>query len=380
MGDKLFSNSAHTLHLKSDQSKEKKNTLLITGNGFDLKCGLASRYSDFFLWCKKNILGFKDLLSAKHSSLFTQSKIQSAFQNNNQLTVWDLYFTYKSELDGDNWCDIEAEINDSFQSGFWSVVLYKINYFQENGKWDSDLFDEEWYFAWMLNERYHQNYNWEHQMMGLPNQMLRITQVSEDEFYSNILKELKIFEKKFAKYLFYELNNNNNYINNQFDLLQRLISATTRDSEFQVVTFNYTPFHPQMDVVNIHGDLNAPIFGISNINNGNPNAHHFTKSSRRMNDELMILRDFIKEEQNTLVFYGVSFNNLDVDYYKMLIENYGNENIYFCYSDYGSKSRKTEYENMVRSIVNKLSLGDFYTLREQGKIRIIKIDFEPFKQ
>lgn len=375
MADNLYPNSAEALYLKSKHSEIKRSTLLITGNGFDLQCGLASKYSDFFLWCEKTIFGFKDLISAKYSTFLRQVNIQSAFQNNEQLTVWDLYFTFKSEIHGDKWCDIEVEMNESFQSGFWNDVLDKINYFQENGEWN-DPFSEEWYFAWMLDDRYHKNFNWLNRSMGLTNRMLNIKKVTENEFYNNLFKELKIFEQRFADYLSQELDNHKNYLNNQFDLLHQLVRDTTSDSEFQVITFNYTLFHPQIDVVNIHGNLNAPIFGISNINNRNTNAHVFTKSNRRMNDELIVLRDFIKEEKNTLVFYGVSFNDLDLDYYKILIENHGNGSIYFCYSDYGSNTRKTEYENMVRQLVNKLNLEDFYSLRELGKIRIKKIDFK----
>src|SRR5690554_884587 len=135
MADNSYPNSAETLYFKLKQSETKRSTLLITGNGFDLQCGLASKYSDFFLWCEKTVLGFKDLVSAKYSTFLTQVNIQSAFQNNEQLTVWDLYFTNKTSVNVDEWFDLESEINESFQSDFWSNVLYEINFFQENGDW-----------------------------------------------------------------------------------------------------------------------------------------------------------------------------------------------------------------------------------------------------
>ncbi|CDR30524.1 hypothetical protein [Acholeplasma oculi] len=41
MVDNLHPNSAEALYLKSKQSEIKRSTLVITGNGFDLQCGLA---------------------------------------------------------------------------------------------------------------------------------------------------------------------------------------------------------------------------------------------------------------------------------------------------------------------------------------------------
>jgi len=171
-----------------------------------------------------------------------------------------------------------------------------------------------------------------------------------------------------------ELKKNTDYHMNQSNLLNKLVQSTTNDDTYSILTFNYTPYSSEYKYINIHGDLKSLIFGISNNNNKNSLAHIFTKSHRRMEEELPILADFVSSKENTVVFYGVSFNNLDIDYYRIVIEQFGYDTLYFCYSDYGEINRKSEYENAVKKLVEQLSIGDFYSLREQGKIRIIKID------
>lgn len=366
----------YTLYfLNKKETIKMSSSLIVTGNGFDIKCGLNTRYSDFFKWCEKNILGFCNLKTARDSLFNTQIKIQDAFINNRELTVWDFYFTYISVLDREYWCDIESEINNSIQEGFWDNVLDGVNYFQANGCWNNN--DEDWIFAWIINKKFYSNDNWMYQQRDFPANMLRIIEVNEEDFYNNLLKELNVFEQRFAKYISEELESNKYYYDNKFHLIQNLIDSTSRDESFQVLTFNYTPNHPNYDSTNIHGTLESPIFGISNEKNQNNIAHGFTKSKRRMDLNLPILADFIKNKENTLVFYGTSFNNLDHDYYKMLIENYSNQKLYFCYSDFGGQGRKAEQEKNVKELIEKLSLGDFYTLRERGDIRIIKVDFNP---
>jgi len=348
---------------------QNEQTLIVTGNGFDLQCGLKSSYYDFFNWCESKIKGFKELKIAR-SSYDSQGLIQGAFKSNLDLTVWDLYFMYKSILKNNQWCDIEFEINESFQSGFWNTVINNINFFQENGRWSNP--NEDWFFAWMMNNRYYNN--WMYQNSGFPIGMIKTVQVLDDDFYSKLFIELNVFEKRFSNYMEEELKKNTDYHTKQSSLLNKLVQSTTNDDKYSILTFNYTPYSSEYKYINIHGDLKSSIFGISNNNNNNNLAHIFTKSYRRMKEDLPILADFVSNKENTVVFYGVSFNNLDMDYYKMIIKQFGYDRLYFCYSDYGEKSRKSEYENTVKRLVEQLSIGDFYSLREQGKIRIVKID------
>jgi len=367
-----YSNSAYQLHLREQENETIKQTLIVTGNGFDMQCGLKSSYYDFFSWCELNIKGFKDLKNARNSMFNSQGLIQGAFENNPNLTVWDLYFMYKSTLTNNKWCDIEFEINESIQSGFWNSIISDINYFQENGNWSYP--DEDWFFAWMMNNRYYSNNNWMLLKSGLPTGMIKTVQVSNDDFYRKLLLELNKFEKRFSNYMEEELMRNTDYQMNQSHLINKLVKSTTNDYEYSILTFNYTPYNSEYKYINIHGDLKSLIFGISNNNNKNNLAHIFTKSYRRMEKELPILADFVSNKENTVIFYGVSFNNLDIDYYSMIIEQFGSDILYFCYSDYGETNRKSEHENAIKKLVEQLSIGDFYNLRERGKIRIIKIN------
>jgi len=235
-----YSNSSYQLHSREQENETIKQTLIVTGNGFDLQCGLKSSYYDFFSWCELNIKGFKNLKNARNSTFNSQGLIQGAFENNPNLTIWDLYFTYKSTLTNNKWCDIEFEINESIQSGFWNSIISDINYFQENGNWSYP--NEDWFFAWMMNDRYYSNNNWMHLNSGFPNDMIKTVQVSNDDFYSKLLLELNIFEKRFSSYMEEELKRNTDFHMNQSNLLNKLVKSTTNNDEYSVLTFNYTPY------------------------------------------------------------------------------------------------------------------------------------------
>lgn len=351
-------------------------TLLVTGNGFDLQCGLNSRYSDFFNWCLKEVKGFSDLKKAIPENYQSQFLIQGAFDNNKELTVWDLYFVHRSELRGSNWCDVEGAISHSFQSGFWLSVLEQINFFQETGRWaNSD--DENWYFSWMMNERYFYNNNWHGLKIGEPIHSIKILKASEKQFYNCLFTELNTFEKRFGSYIDSEVSGNFIYRRRQINLVNHLISETTNTSKYQVLTFNYTPFLSPVSNLNLHGTTDSPIFGISNTNNKNNDLRAFTKSDRRSHEDLTPLDEFIENKRNFIIFYGVSLNDLDFDYYKMIIKNYGGDKIFFCYSNYDEIDRKREFEDGVINVINQLDIGDFYELRESGRIKILKIDIAP---
>ncbi len=225
-----------------------------------------------------------------------------------------------------------------------------------------------------MNDRYYSNNNWMYLNSGFPTGMIKTVQVSNDDFHRKLLLELNNFERRFSNYMEEELMRNTDYQMNQSHLINKLVKSTTNDYEYSILTFNYTPYNSEYKYINIHGDLKSLIFGISNNNNKNNLAHIFTKSYRRMEKELPILADFVSSKENTVVFYGVSFNNLDIDYYRMIIEQFGYDRLYFCYSDYGETNRKSEHENVIKKLVEQLSIGDFYNLREKGKIRIIKIN------
>jgi len=308
-----------------------------------------------------------------------QGTIQDAFTHP-EITLWDLYFTFKSStFSKDKWCNVEEEINQSFKSSFWYDVLNQINYFQENSDWGT--MDDDWFFSWAINERYFSNNNWMWQGK-LPQQIIKVRVVTDKEFFDVLFKELNQLEQRFATYLKSELEAKKSiFESKQLELLRIILNQTSFEKPIKVVSFNYTNVITKIDAldiqsINIHGVVDGrPIFGISAINNRNQSTEQFTKASRRLADDLPPLSDFIDTDDNTVVFYGTSLNDLDYDYYYHLIRLFNKtKKIYFCYSNYDAIDRKTEQIDLSKKLIDKIYSETFYQLRESGRVKILKVN------
>lgn len=351
--------------------KDEPSTLLITGNGFDLQCGLKSKYSDFFNWCGLNVRDYSFLKNAiQQPSHFTQK-----ISDNKEITIWDLYFVDKTIKPGANWCDVEHEINASFQSNFWDLVFEGVNTIRQKGIYPTNREISVSYYIFM-NDRHWPSDNWNKAMDYSTRTFYNVAAISKESFYEALFQELKIFEKRFGNYIDQEFKHNIKYQENQANLMNHIINATTKDTNFQVVTFNYTPCVSDIPYLNIHGTIESPIFGISNFHNNNQNARKFTKSFRRTNELKMLLNSFINNKENSLVFYGVSFSDLDFDHYATLIKRFGKKKIYFCYSNYDGGNQRADFILDANKMFEKLEIGNFYTLADTEDIFIVEINFE----
>lgn len=352
------------------------STILVLGNGFDLKCGLKSRYTDYFKWCEKSVNGFQTLMNACDKILATRADIKEIntmlkkLKMPNSLTLWDLYFIFQHKgryefttyLDSEDvyWRDVEEEMKKSFTEYFWDRQI-SLSMSLEDDKYAG----HEKIFALLFRIVFKDKWS-------LINSSPFETQ--DDVIYKILLSELNRFERRFSIYIQGQLNESGNYFENQQKIIDDLIEKTTNDQDYQVVTFNYTPIKSTKGgCLNIHGTLNNPIFGISYDTNKNKNAKIFTKSYRRSELKLPLLADFIKKKSNNIIFYGVSFSDLDLDYYKNIVNLFRYKKIYYCYSDYGGTDRRDEFEDVVFNISKKITRNGYFSNREKGRADIKKI-------
>lgn len=354
-------------------------TVLVIGNGFDLNCGLNTRYSDFFNWCQTNIPGYQGITGLHPQSILMDTSIRSAI-GEKEFTVWDLYFFLKSYgMNKDKWCNVEEEISHSFKSGFWSSVLSNINYFLSEDEWGVD--DEDWYFAYMLYSRYFNDGSY-YSRRGLPKEYFKTRVISDKEFYDALLKELNQLERRFANYLIHEVDaKKSTYELKQKELLRTILNRTSIDEPISILSFNYTGIVSKDDKsgiqsINIHGTLiGQPIFGISSIGNRDSSIEQFTKASRRMIDDLIPLGDFVEGSDHTIVFYGTSLNDLDYDYYYNILHLFNKaKRIYFCYANYDNLDRRSEQIDLAKRLIDRVYGGTFYQLMESGRVKIVSVD------
>ena len=364
-------------------SLETPHQLLILGNGFDLFCGLESRYSDFFDFRLAPIL---------NETLNKVSAVPYNFYKSN-LTVWDLFFALLGPLKEPSpsigWCDIEYVIGQILGSS------------GENGhnraKYDfRDLNADEIYSA--LNSQ--KNVRLQDETLCVV-QYLNYRNVefsSKADLFAFLFSELNRFERAFANYLKVAVRRCNRYELDSKLLLRNLIASGMDDrvTDATILNFNYT--HPQFmrndvnvakaDYINIHGRYNGDIiFGIDGTGLiMNDRLMPFTKTYRLMASHRMDLREPVSRPRSessnapgTVVvkFFGHSLAEADYSYFQSIFDNLnlygGSVSLVFYYAPYCS----TAETDLQKSVIKLLSsYGDTMNNRDHGDNLIHKLLLE----
>lgn len=312
--------------------------LIILGNGFDLQCGLHSRFGDFFKPRFEAIAGIESYSRSAWESIVEYS----------DLTLWD--FILEANLD-DAWCDVEGEME-----------RWILSYSDQNPKtslfWGAlkatkcaNLFtDGITCTVWREGRRRlaSEEDDRTHLFCNIARYVLTVSpglsgeQCTSEMFIKLLKRDLGRLERAFGAYLSKEIDGNNKYVK-ECRNLSRMIdeSGKQSDEDFyastSVLSFNYTNvaegyFDKGDDgvFVNIHGKLGEDIiFGIDGKDcMDNPVAVPFTKTYRLMlrggsrtgglistanSSNLQDATDIIK-------FYGHSLGRADYSYFQSIFD------------------------------------------------------------
>ncbi|MCL2630732.1 MAG: bacteriophage abortive infection AbiH family protein [Firmicutes bacterium] len=398
-------------------TQQKKNNLLIIGNGFDLACKLPSSYLDFYTACIKDTLGEPfGLQQTKRGQTF-------GFWEN-LLLEYEKKFGAKDYL----WCDIEKIIKDTLGTIFLSgdCLLNLALGIQEN---DSilQLVHIRKYIEEQLKNFFNTN-------------TLKFDRKSIDSakkaVCAYLLKELNLLESRFCKYLNKQIvapaeiknpirDKNDDYFIRATNLLIKLFGfiiykKITTNSELRelekhyfddkrnsfVLSFNYTPLLDNIPLgkawhfTNIHGQLcvkscknckkSSIVFGIDN------KAVFPEKDSNENEFELSLIKQFSKtyrvlkmQKKQTQILpssaeplvikvFGHSLNEADYSYFQSIFDYY---NIYdnsqvsliFYYSTW-CDTEKHDKTEAVYKLINEY--GATLTNKDQGKNLMHKLLLE----
>lgn len=351
---------------------EERRIRLIVGNGFDINCGLKTKYADFFesaIFDKLAIKKWADLVLKEISQC--QGNIFAINMKEPDFNIWSLFFylcsssigrypandyypsvkdiglvTKESSKNGFvNWCDIENAMYHSLlmpkkdgpretlpngcEVPSWKNVKLAIDSLSSNDpKANSELTNtEKILFVYMSGTKE----LW-----------------SGSSFYPRLLDSLKGFENRFGSFIEQQvaLRNDSFSVYNRID---RIIGPEHRFSKPDLVkmplnvdSFNYSdPFPGLANVYHINGDTEKPIFGIDSkgIAPSSP-EYLFSKTYRRL--EYNDLRTETKPFSNfdVLYIYGHSLNEQDYSYFFPLFDFMGlpditkTTKVVFAYSNY----------------------------------------------
>lgn len=300
---------------------------LVIGNGFDLYCGLKTKYEDFFNYEKKiydqcrrflddtlNAGSYRMVSDRQIKNLKLHLENRETFDSH-ECTFWNLYFYLRNIKENRLWCDIEREILNGLtdENSIINAAINVINSFLENNEIIMEI-DESFVLAkyYLLDNK-------------------KINQIiNKEDYYRYLLKEIKRYELKFGEYVNKQLiENEDEYIRMAETIFYKLNKNNTILS---LDSFNYTKIEDigdkildfKIDLVkHINGDCFNPIFGIdSSLLNEIDEKFIFTKSNRRL--ELLIDNKLIFD-QNDLLFYdlvifGHSLNVQDYNYFFPLLD------------------------------------------------------------
>ena len=216
-----------------------KKQILVIGNGFDLSCGLGSRYSDFFKYRFIELFGkqksheqIRLWLNSQPGKDAWSNKRLDYFETNhnkwpNGITRWDCIFLFAEEFldnsETNQWQDIENIIFNVVSFVLWP---------NESKRFQSNL---------RFKKTQKGKINRQDQFIQMVNSFAGADSDSLEHKASNLLYDLNDFEKVFANYIVKECNKEQSYKGQACELLKTLANwYSDKENRLDVISFNYS--------------------------------------------------------------------------------------------------------------------------------------------
>lgn len=375
---------------KTDQIKESfikslKNMKVILGNGFDLYCGLKTKYQNYFdSRCEltKNIEqwknGFLSIETYVKETVVNYKDFDSKVKLSEKVNVWFLLFYLYPSRKKDNWFDIERIMlnslyNEPISDSFWARISRMIGNRPLHNLLESDYFLV--ILAYCIN-KYDKG------------------EFTNSTFYNWLLKELNKFELDFGIYISSCLYDDPYNFTPKYSMnVVKFFNLITNDFKniCSVDTFNYTHFNDYIiqqklprniyEVRNVNGNYKNPIFGIDSSNiDSKSEIYKFTKTFRRLfgsffEDQYRLYKDN-KHFDNLLVF-GHSLNKQDYSYFfpifdEMKITDIScNSKIIFAFNIYND-NRVSIINDLSNNIANIINAYETYYFPNRKEHRLLE--------
>lgn len=360
---------------------------IIFGNGFDLFCGLNSKYSDYFNFRKDDYNSvFKWIESIKSDgNIITNSFIGeiglnwksliTTYSLNGEITFWDIYFCLKMKDKNRNRCDIEKEMLDLLceekSQNKLSNNIELISIFECINNKETSLLK-----------------NYSTDIVLACYIKAKILWEKEQRLLEFVYNELLKFETIFGEYILNECKTKKHQFDICFNSFLRSVIANN-DNIVSIDTFNYSVVNlaNNKDLISkinhINGDLNEPIFGVdsSSISPGS-DMYIFTKTARRLNskafsDELYF--NVMDGGFKNLIIFGHSLNKQDYNYF-FPVFNYLKINeisydsvLVFLYYVYDKKRKEEIKKDYILRIAKLISEYDYYINNTKNGSRLFDI-------
>ena len=346
-----------------------KNVKLVIGNGFDLHCGLKSKYSDYFIYykakyeyIKKWIISFGSEIIANRFIGKPFYELGETFERFDEVNVWDIIFEILSDEESFDfrWCDIETAMIDCLTDS--AIDKIKIPHQKVN-----------------LLDVYNTIQDPDIDIGGVtPNFLALVTFVfrkrdfksfaDKTDYYEFLLNELRKFEINFGKYIKRQHDYFDHFINHHnsdydYKATETIKLLCNADNLISIDSFNYGAFsNEKLDALlrNINGNLNMPIFGIDTTRFRSSDTRSiFSKTNRRMELDMLVNSTYEQKEFDNVVVFGHSLSRNDYSYFYPLLDKLNmtdfsaNNRIVFAFSIFDEK-RSYAIKAEHRKAINQL--------------------------
>lgn len=313
--------------------------LIILGNGFDISCGLRSRYADFYRY------RYTEEFMYKIDRLVEMNEVDLT-----NLNFWDVVLAYYGfeHVTNADWKDIESILEKylrlfgSQDFHYWRWIDY-LDQKLSNAPKNSLINQRERSIISVLASMSYKKYKRLEESVGVG--------LRKRFVYTLLLEELKKYETAFYEYLNHELENNHEYINKCNQKISALIDEdknirleSSPKQEIKILTFNYTsPFQIGGDInisgiKNVHGSLERKniVFGIDAFNETAEKFGRFTKTYRTLSMTGEYREKLYTRDLRTIKIFGHSLGDADYSYFQSIfdgIDLYGGDTkVIFYYS------------------------------------------------
>lgn len=398
------------------ENTERIKQLLIIGNGFDLACGLKSRYKDFFdnylssitssdskMYWEKYFQKISYLNSGKDDYSWTDIETQIFIQLQNVELLIDnnlinrRYYEYENELIEEIEISLEKSnsklnlesILDTFYL-LWNLFEYNMigNQLKLNtalNKIKKDLLELEEHFTnYLSNEMQNANSKIE------TNNEIAINSFPENDYFIKsriLLLTLLLFytdinTTTYISQNLEDLQNKSDSMSLIDDLLDIQYLSNSNIIKNYVLSFNYTQPFQITNQRNIHGNLKHRniIFGIDydKVNSYFSNQPtQFTKSYRilenKLNSDMVIPSDIDK-----ILFYGHGLGEADYSYFQAIFDTvdlyHSNTQLVFFWNNFNEED---QYKIQVERVTNLIEkYGQTFANKDHGRNLFTKLLLE----
>lgn len=373
-----------------------RHQLIVVGNGFDLACGLKSKYFDFF---GSRLLQIDQIVDYGRQAWC--DAVREA-----DLTLWD--FLLRMER-GSNWCQVEETMArwvlpatcDGAKDSYLERTLQKVRHYPfadpnaEQATCDGRLEDEQGDEEYMLGNV--ARFVWMTQGRRAAVRMDRIG------LLALLHAELRRLERLFSAFLAKQVAHTSTYFADASALLAKLRDDETPwggsgEGETSLLTFNYTQPFAHLDcgiaednMVNIHGNLDGEVvFGIDGTEcMGDLDVLPFTKTYRVASMGTKMSKAIYDtaaggigfSRTSAIKFFGHSLGVADYAYFQSIFDGVnlygGNTKLIFYYRSWQGVTQEEVRADMVRRVSKLLATyGKTLDNKDHGKNLMHKLLLE----